>query len=447
MAGMNEIAMGNDQSQSEMKFVEEHVQMPEDGEIFDEQDEEKAGDPPVPSFVESKIPEGLILEKPKEELRCQPPGWRRRALCKFFRRGFCQNGPSCVYSHNAADSRRAPVLCRFYADGFCKSGAECNLLHGEFPCKNFHKGLCKDRYCRYSHEPLNEFTQPIYDEMLEEEALIANMSISFEPRKRKVLLPTPQCGVPQKPVKLVVKDSTQPPVVEEGGLFSGMLEEMSKTTPDTFPRDENWRICATFLQKKVYKLILAEQPAVSFDQEFVKKLNTEKFISDPRINSMLKKAEEKREQEPLSPPVMTKCDPVQDPRLSSTRSPSCDSRMPQLPSVTHPEPVKDPFTIEKHFVDQVRMRVTDAPKIPIKVNRPPSTEATEVGERTIVARSGTITDPIRSTEAEGGDMVPMAKTQKGIPMIEIEEDGHPTDVPSRVITFFEYRNSVTPRLL
>lgn len=297
---------------------------------------------------------------------------KRRALCKFFRRGFCQNGASCVYSHNAADSRRVPVLCRFYADGFCKSGAECNLLHGEFPCKNFHKGLCKDRYCRYSHEPLNDFTQPIYDEMLEEEALIANISISFEPRKRKVLLPTPQLTVPPKPVEHVANDSSQQSVSEDGGLFSGMLEEMSKTTPDAFPRDENWRIGSTFLQKKIYKLISTEQPPLEFDHEFLKKLTTDKFTSDPRIPLMLRKAEERSETESVSPPSVTKCDSVQDPRLTSSYSSSCDSMTSHLPSVTNPEPLKSPFAVESPFLDQViKMDVPDIPAVPIKANVPP----------------------------------------------------------------------------
>lgn len=76
IAEMSEIAMGNDQSQSEMKFIEEHAQIPEDGEIFDEQDEEKPDDSLDTSCFDSKSDEGLAVEKPKEEPRGPPPhGW------------------------------------------------------------------------------------------------------------------------------------------------------------------------------------------------------------------------------------------------------------------------------------------------------------------------------------------------------------------------------------
>ena len=76
MAEMSEIAMGNDQSQSERKFIEEHAQLPEDGEIFDEQDEEKRDDSLDISCFDSKSDELLALEQPKEEPRGPPlHGW------------------------------------------------------------------------------------------------------------------------------------------------------------------------------------------------------------------------------------------------------------------------------------------------------------------------------------------------------------------------------------
>jgi len=208
--------------------------------------------------------------------------------------------------------------------------------------------------------------------MLEEEALIANIPVSFEPKKRKVLLPTPQIVVPPRAIDSALNDPSKHPVAEEGGLFSGMLEEMSKTTPNAFSRDENWRICATFSQKKIYKLIPTEQSPLEFDPEFSKKLNTEKFISDPRIPLMLQKAEEKSDTESVSPSVITKCDSVQDPRLASSYSSSCDSMASQLPSATNPEPMKSPFTAESPFVDQmVQMSIPDIPAMPTKANVPP----------------------------------------------------------------------------
>lgn len=57
--------------------------------------------------------------------------WTEKTICKFFREGFCREGESCVYSHNAEDSHRRPELCRFYAQGYCKRGLACPNLHGK----------------------------------------------------------------------------------------------------------------------------------------------------------------------------------------------------------------------------------------------------------------------------------------------------------------------------
>lgn len=40
------------------------------------------------------------------------------------------------------------------------------MLHGEFPCKDFHKGICKNDQCRFSHVPLTDYTRPIVDKLL-----------------------------------------------------------------------------------------------------------------------------------------------------------------------------------------------------------------------------------------------------------------------------------------
>ncbi|CAI2350946.1 unnamed protein product [Caenorhabditis sp. 36 PRJEB53466] len=87
-------------------------------------------------------------------------------ICKFFREGYCRDGDNCSYSHQAEDSLRRPVLCNFYANSYCKKGLQCLMLHGEFPCKDFHKGHCNHDQCRFSHVPLTEYTRPIVDKLL-----------------------------------------------------------------------------------------------------------------------------------------------------------------------------------------------------------------------------------------------------------------------------------------
>lgn len=74
-------------------------------------------------------------------------------------------GENCSYSHDAADSKRKPELCKFYQQGYCKKGLQCPLLHGEYPCKAFHKGECSKDPCTFSHLPLTSFTQPIFDQV------------------------------------------------------------------------------------------------------------------------------------------------------------------------------------------------------------------------------------------------------------------------------------------
>lgn len=91
--------------------------------------------------------------------------WTERTICKFFREGYCRDGDHCVYSHNASDSHRRPEVCKFYQHGYCKKGLACMHLHGEFPCKAFHKGECSKNPCQFSHQPLNDFTKPIFDQV------------------------------------------------------------------------------------------------------------------------------------------------------------------------------------------------------------------------------------------------------------------------------------------
>lgn len=43
------------------------------------------------------------------------------------------------------------------------------MLHGEFPCKSFHKGQCNHDPCRFSHVPLTDYTRPIIEKILADE--------------------------------------------------------------------------------------------------------------------------------------------------------------------------------------------------------------------------------------------------------------------------------------
>uniref|UniRef100_A0A915EML8 C3H1-type domain-containing protein n=1 Tax=Ditylenchus dipsaci TaxID=166011 RepID=A0A915EML8_9BILA len=105
------------------------------------------------------------------------------------REGFCRDGDDCAYSHLASDSHRRTDLCKYYQHGYCKKGLACLHLHGEYPCKAFHKGECSKEQCQYSHQALDDFTQPIFDQMMRDEELASRVSLPSHPLRRKVLLP------------------------------------------------------------------------------------------------------------------------------------------------------------------------------------------------------------------------------------------------------------------
>ncbi|KJH44103.1 hypothetical protein DICVIV_09883 [Dictyocaulus viviparus] len=120
------------------------------------------------------------------------PRWAtEHQICKFFREGYCRDGDNCAYSHQAEDSLRRPELCKFYQQGFCKKGLTCLLLHGEFPCKAFHKGECSREPCHFSHVPLTDYTRPLFERMCQEDEIYSNRGLSshLAPIKRRVLLP------------------------------------------------------------------------------------------------------------------------------------------------------------------------------------------------------------------------------------------------------------------
>lgn len=57
-----------------------------------------------------------------EQEEPQKPG----EICKFFLKGSCMKGNSCVYKHSKND--RA-VVCKHWLRGLCKKGDLCEFLH------------------------------------------------------------------------------------------------------------------------------------------------------------------------------------------------------------------------------------------------------------------------------------------------------------------------------
>lgn len=91
--------------------------------------------------------------------------YRSKIICKFFREGQCRDIKKCGFSHNAGDSQRPPQLCLFYQRGHCRKKANCPHLHGEYPCIAFHNGTCTRERCNFSHEPMDSFSQAIFEKV------------------------------------------------------------------------------------------------------------------------------------------------------------------------------------------------------------------------------------------------------------------------------------------
>uniref|UniRef100_A0AC34RBM6 C3H1-type domain-containing protein n=2 Tax=Panagrolaimus sp. JU765 TaxID=591449 RepID=A0AC34RBM6_9BILA len=172
----------------------------EDGEILDIEDDQ---DQNVPISVEESSPSSIIQltpEKPLEidvesitdqfEVEDDSNVDKSKVLCRFYREGFCKHGTLCHYSHSPAVSSRQPILCSFYANGNCFKREKCNLLHAEYPCIDFHRGLCRASFCRYSHLPLNDYTQEIFDKATKPKPLL------YENTCKPSLLGTP--GTPRR---------------------------------------------------------------------------------------------------------------------------------------------------------------------------------------------------------------------------------------------------------
>ncbi|CAB3406398.1 unnamed protein product [Caenorhabditis bovis] len=148
-------------------------------------------------------------------------------ICKFFREGYCRDGDQCSYSHQAEDSLRRPILCNFYANSFCKKGLQCLMLHGEYPCTDFHRGNCTAEQCRYSHVPLTDYTKPLFEKSLADEEARGGASygayrqpVNAGGARRRVLLPggpaaasPPQAPIIHAPVPQQMNGQLAPPSV------------------------------------------------------------------------------------------------------------------------------------------------------------------------------------------------------------------------------------------
>lgn len=171
----------------------------------------RRSDSPIDSFgTMAKRPRGDFQE---EEVQYPPPKrgpvrnkWTEKTICKFFREGYCRDSENCAYSHNAADSHRRSELCRFYNQGYCKRGLACPNLHGEYPCKAFNKGECSKEQCNFSHQPLNDYTRPIFEQMLRDDELAMKLLSKAGIRpQRRVLLP----DGPEEWDKFFIEDATR----------------------------------------------------------------------------------------------------------------------------------------------------------------------------------------------------------------------------------------------
>ncbi|XP_072497960.1 probable E3 ubiquitin-protein ligase makorin-1 isoform X2 [Notamacropus eugenii] len=52
-----------------------------------------------------------------------------RPRCRYFARGFCQQGQNCSFSHD----RQSLPVCRYFQQGFCFRGNDCRYQHSQVP--------------------------------------------------------------------------------------------------------------------------------------------------------------------------------------------------------------------------------------------------------------------------------------------------------------------------
>ncbi|XP_029004253.1 uncharacterized protein LOC114854197 [Betta splendens] len=111
-------------------------------------------------------------------------------ICRHHLWGRCVKGDDCQLAHIQGCNDLLKEACKFYIQGCCTKGESCPYMHKSFPCKFFHsKGKCyQDACCRFSHEPLNEVTKRLLDEVLKRDteyelASKAEQELSEHPAK------------------------------------------------------------------------------------------------------------------------------------------------------------------------------------------------------------------------------------------------------------------------
>ncbi|XP_070406724.1 streptococcal hemagglutinin isoform X1 [Nothobranchius furzeri] len=121
-----------------------------------------------------------------------------RLLCRHFLWGRCIKAEECQLEHVQGHNDLIKESCKFYIQGFCWKGESCPYMHNilllvlsstvlmsfrcflivflyqesqSFPCKFFHrKRTClHEENCKFSHDPLNEVTEKLLDEVLKQE--------------------------------------------------------------------------------------------------------------------------------------------------------------------------------------------------------------------------------------------------------------------------------------
>lgn len=104
-----------------------------------------------------------------------------RLLCKYFILGRCTKGEECQLEHIEGYNGLIKAACKFYIQGACHNGATCPYMHKSFPCKFFHMyGNCRSDACRFSHDPLTDFTRKLLDDALQRENELAELNRKTE---------------------------------------------------------------------------------------------------------------------------------------------------------------------------------------------------------------------------------------------------------------------------
>ncbi|XP_012738105.3 uncharacterized protein LOC105940176 isoform X3 [Fundulus heteroclitus] len=101
-----------------------------------------------------------------------------RLLCRHYLFGKCIKEENCQLEHVQGYNGILKKACKFYVQGFCMKGERCPYMHRSFPCKFFHtKGKClQEGNCRFSHEPLNDVTEKLLEEVLKQEECLLELA-------------------------------------------------------------------------------------------------------------------------------------------------------------------------------------------------------------------------------------------------------------------------------